>query len=122
MSSFTKEQAVSLSLNPEGTSLAIGTAKNVYLVDIATGKEIARIPHIDIVNGVSFSVDGSTLATASSKSLQFWDMASIRQIKSDNLVPTACSRLVRNFDAAQWRTLFGDQSYRTLCEDLPRPE
>jgi WD40 repeat protein len=122
ISSFTKEQAVSLSLNPEGTWLAIGTAKNVYLVESATGKEIARIPHIDIVNGISFSIDGNTLATASSKSLQFWELASIRQIKSDHLVPTACSRLVRNFDTAQWKTLFGAQPYRALCDGLPGPE
>lgn len=121
-SSFIKEQAVSLSLNPKGTLLAIATAKNVYLIDLATGEEIARIPHIDIVNGVSFSIDGSTLATASSKSLQFWNMASIHQIKTDQLVPTACSRLQRNFDAAQWRTLYGNQPYRTLCESLPPPE
>jgi WD40 repeat protein len=119
--SFIKEQAVSLSLNPKGTLLAIGTAKNVYLIDIATGEEIARIPHIDIVNGVSFSIDGSSLATASSKSLQFWNMASIVR-SNDQLVPTACSRLVRNFDAAQWRTLYGDQTYRTLCESLPPSE
>jgi WD40 repeat protein len=122
VNSFNKEQAVSLALNPEGTLLAIGTAKNVYLIEIATGKEIARIPHIDIVNGVSFSIDGSTLATAASKSLQFWELAGIRQIKTDHLVPTACSRLVRNFDPAQWMTFFGDQPYRTLCEDLPGPE
>jgi WD40 repeat protein len=122
VSSFIKEQAFSITLNPEGTLLAIGTAKNVYLVEIATGKEIARIPHIDIVNGVSFSVDGSTLATASSKSLQFWELASIRQINTDHLVPTACSRLVRNFDTAQWRTFFGAQEYRTLCENLPGSE
>jgi WD40 repeat protein len=119
LSSFTREPAVSLSLNPGGDLLALGTAKNVYLMDVATGEEIARIPHIDIVNGVSFSIDGNTLATASSRSLQFWNMASIHQIKTDQLVPTACSRLVRNLDAAQWKTLFGDQDYRTLCENLP---
>lgn len=122
LTSFIKEQAVSLSLNPEGTLLAVGTANNVYLMDVATGQEIARIPHIDIVSSVSFSFDGSTLATASSKTLQFWNIASIRQIKTDDLVPTACSRLVRNLDAAQWSTFFGVQPYRALCEDLPVPE
>jgi WD40 repeat protein len=122
VTSFIKEQAVSLSLNSKGTLLAVGTAKNAYLIDLATGEEIARIPHIDIVNGVSFSIDGTTFVTASSKTLQFWNMTSIHQIKTDILIPTACSRLVRNLDAAQWRTLFGDQPYRTLCENLPVPE
>jgi WD40 repeat protein len=122
LTSFIKEQAVSLSLNPQGTWLAVGTAENVYLMDAATGEEIARIPHIDIVNDVSFSLDETTMATASSKTLQLWSLASIEQIKRDNLVSTACSRLVKNLDAAQWNTLFGEQEYRTLCQSLPVPE
>jgi WD40 repeat protein len=120
--SATKGQAVSLSLNPFGTLLAVGTSSNVYLLDPATGSEIARIPHIDIVNGVSFSADGKILATGSSKVLQFWDISKIQRIRKDDLVPTACSRLVRNFDTAQWTTLFGGEKYRTLCENLPVPQ
>lgn len=120
--SSTKEQAVSLSFNPSGTLLAVGTSNNVYLLDPATGREIARIPHIDIVNGVSFSADGKILATGSSKVLQFWDVSKIQRIRKDDLVPTACSRLVRNFDTSQWSTLFGDEKYRTLCENLPVPQ
>jgi WD40 repeat protein len=120
--SSTKEQAVSLSFNPFGTLLAVGTSDNVYLLDPATGREIARIPHIDIVNGVSFSADGKILATGSSKVLQFWEIAKIQRIRKDDLVPTACSRLIRNFDTAQWSALFGDEKYRTLCENLPVPQ
>jgi WD40 repeat protein len=120
--SSTKEQAVSLSFNPFGTLLAVGTSDNVYLLDPTTGREIARIPHIDIVNGVSFSADGKTLATGSSKVLQFWDVSKIQRIRKDDLVPTACSRLVRNFDTAQWNALFGSEKYRTLCENLPVPQ
>lgn len=122
VTSFVKEQAVSLAFNPGGTLLAIGTATNLYLIDPGTGEEVARIPHTDIVNGVSFSADGSILATASSKVLQFWDIVNIQQIKKDNLVPTACSHLVRNFDTAQWQALFGDEQYRMLCENLPVPQ
>lgn len=122
VSSTKKEQAVSLSFNPAGTLLAVGTSSNVYLLDPATGKEIARIPHIDIVNGVSFSGDGKILATGSSKVLQFWDISKIRRIRKDDLVVTACSRLIENFDTAQWTALFGDEKYRTLCENLPVPQ
>ncbi len=122
LASFVKEQAVSLSFNPKGTVLAVGTASNVFLIDTTTVEEIARIPHIDIVNGVSFSAGGNTLVTASSKVLQFWNIADIRPIKKDNLIATACSRLTQNFDKAQWQALFGDENYRTLCENLPVPE
>jgi WD40 repeat protein len=122
VASLVKEQAVSLSFNPGGTLLAVGTAQNLYLIDPGTGEEVARIPHIDIVNGVSFSADGNIVATASSKVLQFWNIANIQQIKKGNLIPTACSRLIGNFDTAQWHALFGDQQYRTLCENIPVPQ
>ena len=114
LTSFLKEQAVSLSFNPKGNLLAVGTAKNVYLMEVATGEEIARIPHLDIVNGVSFSSDGTSLATASAKVLQFWNIAEIHQIKKDNLITTACSRLVENFDSAQWHALFGNEDVQAL--------
>jgi WD40 repeat protein len=122
VTSFVKDQAVSLAFDPGGTLLAVGTATNVYLIDPDTGEEVARIPHIDIVNGVSFSADGSMLATASSKVLQFWNIQDIQKIKKDNIVPTACSRLVANFDTAQWQALFGEEPYRPLCENLPVPQ
>jgi WD40 repeat protein len=121
VASFVKEQAMSLSFSPDGTLLAVGTARNLHLIDPATGEEVARIPHIDIVNGVSFSGDGSILATASSKVLQFWNIANVQQIRKDNIVPTACSRLVKNFDTAQWQALFGEQDYRILCENITVP-
>jgi WD40 repeat protein len=119
---LTKDQAVSLSFNPLGTLLAVGTSNNVYLLDPTTGGEIARIPHIDIVRGVSFSADGKILATGSSKVLQFWDISKIQRIRKDDLVLTACNRLIKNFDTAQWTNLFGAEKYRTLCESLPVPQ
>ncbi len=121
VASFIKEQAMSLSFNPDGSLLAVGTARNLHLIDPKTGEEVARIPHVDVVNGVTFSGDGNILATASSKVLQFWNIANVQQIKKDNLVLMACSRLVKNFDAAQWHALFGDQEYRILCENATVP-
>jgi len=116
MSSLIKEQAASLALNAQGTLLAVGTAKNVFLIDTANGKEIARIPHHDLVSGLSFSPDGKYLTTASSKVLQVWEIAKIEQIKSDDLIPTACSRLVGQFTETQLEALFDDSAI--LCEDL----
>ena len=120
--SLTKDRAVSMAFNPKGTLLAVGTSKDVILIDAASGEEIARLPHVDIVDGVSFSADGSTLASTSSKVLQFWNIENIPLVKRDDLVETACSRMIENFDATQWHTLFGDEEYRTLCENLPVPK
>jgi WD40 repeat protein len=126
LSSFIREQTVALAFNPEGTRLAVGTAKNVFLMDVASGTEVARIPHTDIVNGVSYAPDGKYLATVSSKVLQFWDTAKLRQIeiKSDSkdLISAACSRLFENLSRAQWETFFGTEEYVPLCENLPEPQ
>ena len=116
---LSKEQAVSMSFNPNGSLLAIGTAGNVYLIDTATGEEVARIPHVDIVNGVSFTADGSTLATASSRAIQFWDITKIQKIEKGDLVTNACLHLTENFSEAKWKDLFREEPYRILCENLP---
>jgi WD40 repeat protein len=100
----------------------MGTANNVYLMDVTSGKEVARIPHLSTVNGVSFSSDGNYLATASSHALQFWEMSKIRQIKSDDLIPAACSYLYENLSSPQWEQFFAGEDYEFLCEDLPTPE
>ena len=112
-----QEQVFSLSFNSTGKLLAIGTASNVYLIDTSTGEEVARIPHADNVNGVSFSADGNILATASSKVVQFWDVTKpqLQRIKEGDLIKIACSRLPKNFSDAQWGSLL------TLCENLPVP-
>jgi WD40 repeat protein len=114
--SLIKEQAASLALNPKGMLLAVGTAKNVYLIDTTSGKEVARIPHHDLVSGVSFSPNGKYLTTASYKVLQVWEIAKIEQIKREDLVATACSRLAGQFNETQLEAQF-DQS-ALLCPNL----
>ena len=120
--SINREPAVSLSFDPKGDRLAIGTLNNVYLIDTRSGYETARIPHANTVNAVSFSADGTTLAATSGRVLQFWKLADIHWIKSDQIVETACSRLVRNLGESEWSALFGGEPYKQLCVNLPKPE
>jgi WD40 repeat protein len=115
--SFAKGQVASLAFNPTGTLLAVGTVRNVYLIDVNTRKEVARIPNLSTVNGVSFSTDGKYLATASSRSLEFWEMSDIQLIKSDELMAAACSYLFEDFTAPQWAQFFGDEPQVQLCEE-----
>jgi WD40 repeat protein len=114
-----KEPAYSLAFNAKGTILAVGTAKTVYLLDPTTGKEINRIPQADIVTSLSFSGDTDTLLTTSANVLQTWDVSTLQRIDSAQIVETACSRLIRNFDVAQKMAFFGDENYPPLCEGLP---
>ena len=119
--SINREPAISLSFSPKGDRLAVGTLSNVYLVDTQSGSEMARIPHANAVNAVSFSADGTTLAAASGRVLQFWNLADIQWIQSDQIVQAACSRLVRNFENSEWNALFEGEPYKPLCSDLPVP-
>jgi WD40 repeat protein len=120
--SITTEQIFSLLFSPQGDQLLAGAQDVVYVFDPLTGKEVRRIPHKDIVRGMSFSGDGKTLATASNTVIQLWDFQAIPIIREDELVKTACGRLIQNFDVAQWRTFFPDDEPRPLCPDLPVPE
>ncbi len=55
-----------VAFSPDGRYLATASRDNtVALVEVATGREVARIRHEDDVNDVAFSPDGRYLATAS---------------------------------------------------------
>lgn len=119
--SIRKDSVYSLAFSPNGLTLAVGSRNNVYLVNPFTVKEIARIPHAGDVVGLSYSVNGNVMATASLRAVQFWEMAQIQTIGSNDLVKAACSRLSANFSQAQWSNLFGGEEYRMLCAGLPAP-
>jgi WD40 repeat protein len=115
-----KGSAYALALDPEGNRLAVAGIDDVYLIDTSTGEEVTRIPHRGIVYDVSFSPDGSMLASASQRIVQFWNVSQLQSLAKDDLVPAACSRLTENFSESQWAALFGaDQPYEKLCDNLP---
>ena len=119
--SIQKEAVHSMAFSPDGAQLAVGTTDTVYLVDTDSVEEMSRIPHAGKVAGLSFSIDGNILATASLSAVQFWDVEKIQLLHADDLVDAACKRLRENFSEAQWNNLFGDQVYDTLCDQLPVP-
>lgn len=120
--SIRKESVYSLAFNPDGIQLVVGTANTVYLLDAGTVKETARIPNAGNVVGISYSMDGNIMTTASLKVVQFWDLKKMQIIKADDLANVACSRLTSNFSQSQWSNLFGAEPYDILCADLPVPQ
>lgn len=120
--SITSAQIFSMTFSPQGDQLLAGAQDVLYGFDPLTGKEIRRIPHKDIVRGMSFSGDGKMLATTSYKVIQLWDFDAIPVVREDDLIKTACGRLIQNFDVAQWITFFPDETPKPLCPDLLMPE
>lgn len=119
--SIRKEFVSSLAFNPNTRVLAVGVRDNVFLIDPLEVREVARIPHAGDVTGLAYSVDGDRMATASLRSIQFWQVAPIQAVGPDDLVGAACSRMDANFSQAQWSNLFGGEEYRVLCPGLPVP-
>ena len=112
-------EAVSLAFDLKSSRLFAGTMNELLIYDPRDGHELYRIRHQDAVNGISFSADGNTLATASLKAVQLWDIQKLPDITTDDLVTAACSHLTQNFSSAEWTAFFGEESYRKLCEVLP---
>ena len=83
--------ATSLAISPDGKIVAAGShgsgstgdawVAGVYLWDVATGRELHRIPaHMGWTHSVSFSPDGRTLATTGTETVvRLWDVATGRE-------------------------------------------
>ena len=56
--------------------------KTARLWDAASGKELQRLTHDDVVSAASFSPDGRTVVTASDdKTARLWDAASGKELQ-----------------------------------------
>ena len=109
-----------LAFSPDERWLAGGSSTGyAYLWDIATGQELSRIPHNDPVTSVSFSPDGPLFLTVSRKVVRIWNLTSLPLVPNDDLIPFACSHLTANFSRDEWASIFGAESYRPICPDLP---
>jgi WD40 repeat protein len=113
-------EVLTVDFSPDNHWLAIGSsAQLAYLWDMTTAQEVARIPHVDEVTSVSFSVDGKILATVSRKVVELWDAAAIPLVDSEGLITTSCGRLTSNLSKTTWKLLFLEEEYRMICPDLP---
>jgi WD40 repeat protein len=113
-------KALMVNFSSNGRWLAIGSsAQLAYLWDLTTAQEVARIPHVDEVTSVSFSMDGKILATVSRKVVELWDAAAIPLVDSKDLITISCGRLTSNLSEATWKLLFLEEEYRMICPELP---
>ena len=112
-------QPLALDFSPDEHWLAAGGSSNfAYLWDLSIGQEVSRLPHNQSVTSVSFSKDGSLLATASRKVIQFWDVPALPLVPTDELIKVACSHLTANMSESEWSVVFPEEEYRPICPDL----
>ena len=72
---FGKGVSTEIQYSPDGTRFAVASTIGIWLYDADTGQEIALlIGHTKIVNCISFSPDGKTLASGSAdNTIRLWD-------------------------------------------------
>lgn len=111
----------SMSFSPNGKRLFLGETDQILIFDPLTGSEVNRIRQKGDVAGLTFSSDGNTLITAALRTVQYFNLTSLKDISGKDIVASACSRLTQNFSTSEWTFFFGDEEYRQLCESLPVP-
>lgn len=114
-------QVSSIAFNASGDRLFIGETDQVLIFDLRTGTEVNRLRQKGEVIALAPLPDSTILLTASLRTLQFFDLANLKEVSGDEIVAAACNRLTQNFSAAEWDFFFGDEEYRSLCEALPGP-
>ncbi|HKW98805.1 MAG TPA: c-type cytochrome domain-containing protein [Bryobacteraceae bacterium] len=83
-----KAQIGALAYRPDGKLLALGTYKEVRLLDPASGKTVATLTgQAEAVRGVAFSPDGKWLAAAGglparSGEVKIWDVESRKELRT----------------------------------------
>ena len=92
--------------------LAMATGHHVTIVQTDTMKPLTRIDLGDTVSGVLFTPDQKQLVT--------WGGGTIRRDRWwGGPTEEACEKLTRNLTPEEWRTHFGNITYRKTCPDLP---
>ena len=75
------DEVFAAAFHPDGSRLATaGRDRAVWLWDLATGEEVARLPgHTSYVWSLAFSPDGNTLASGSGDfTVRLWDTAPLK--------------------------------------------
>ena len=72
-----------IAFSPEGQYLAVASGIGVWIYEVATSRALMLLPTASVVNSVSFSPDGATLASgAGDGTIRLWDVATGESIST----------------------------------------
>ena len=94
ISSFQRDgsRLVSAAFSPDGKTIAFGTSNNVELWDVESGQNYATLEHTGWVERVTFSSDGSILASAAlQRDVKLWDLETYENVTLEGDGPMALS-------------------------------
>ncbi|MEN9563308.1 MAG: hypothetical protein RIR73_1552, partial [Chloroflexota bacterium] len=114
-------QVSSIAFNTSGSRLFIGETDQILVFDPNTGTEVSRLRQKGELIALAPLPNSTMLLTASLRTLQYFDLSSIKDISGLQIIDSACSRLTQNFSAAEWAFFFEKDEYKSLCEGLPIP-
>jgi WD40 repeat protein len=94
----------------EQNVVVIGGDHTARIMEIATGREVARLLHPSDLYNVSMSSNGQYIATAASG-----EVVTVWLWRLEDVIVEACRRLSRNLTVEEWKRFFGDEPYRKTC-------
>ena len=107
--------AAPIAFSPDGQLLAVRDPQgHIRVFDVTTGTEIASLPRTVRFEQTVFTPSGKRLATTDAQGyVRFWFW------QPEDLVAEACQHLPRNLTIEEWQRYFGQEPYRSTCDDLP---
>lgn len=99
-------------LADDPTQTDIGRPGAVRVFDLATGREVARVPFPELAHDVRFTPDGAALEIAVGRRRIRWERYPLTR---DAVIAKACALVQREMEPIEWSRFMGGEPRRHTC-------